>query len=393
MPTSYHSTILLILGLIGTAQAADPPRHASVLLWPGGAPQAAGKDLIDQPALTVHSPPPGKSNGAAIIVNPGGGYRTLASDHEGLQVAHWLNRIGVTAFVLRYRVRPKYEPAVSLLDAQRAIRYVRYHAQKYGISAKRIGMLGFSAGGHLSTAVGTMFDSGNPEAADPIDRVSSRPDFLVPVYPVVTGEIFNRPEYRPTHKLVTAQTPPAFLVQTHEDTTVTPVHPILFYQALLEAKVPAEMHIFGYGVHGLGLAPGDPDFNQWPELLARWLRRTGLLTDAERISLEGTVTLDGEPVPRGWVTFLPEDGNLPMARAVLSARDAGKFTIDRAHGPVPGRHRVEVHLTSKAPATNSEGRYSMEDAERFARAHPGDGSPIVLDLEPGQAVAIAIHTR
>jgi acetyl esterase/lipase len=390
---SRQLILVLVLGILNPTLAADSSQHSRILLWPDGAPQASGSEAIDQPALTFHPPPAGKSNGTAVIVNPGGGYRILASDHEGLQVARWLNRIGVTAFVLRYRVRPKYEPAVSLLDAQRAIRFVRYHAAKHGVSPRRIGMLGFSAGGHLTTAAGTHFDSGILEAADPIDRVSSRPDFIVPVYPVVSGEIFNRPEYAPTHTRVTARTPPTFLVQTHEDTTVSPLHPILFYKALLEHKVQAEMHIFGYGAHGLGLAPGDPDFNQWPELLARWLRRTGLLTDAERIAVSGSVTLDGEPVPHGWLTLLPEDPNAPIARALLNPRDGNKFTIPREQGPVPGRHRVELHRTSTVAARSNDGSYSMGDAERFSRLNPADASPIVVELAPGREISISVRSK
>lgn len=391
----------LLIGLafivfVGASHATEPPKRTEILLWPKGAPQAQGSEVTDQPAITVHLPPEGKANGAAVIVNPGGGYRILAADHEGLQVAKWLNRVGVTAFVLRYRVKPNYDSKVSLLDAQRAIRYVRSHAADYKISPKRIGMLGFSAGGHLTTAAGTTFDSGDPKAADPIDSASCRPDFIVPVYPAVDGTLFNRDlsdEYYPTEKRVTPKTPPAFIVQTNEDTTVIPTHPILFYEALLKAKVPAEFHIFGFGAHGLGLAPGDPDLNEWPNLLARWMRRSGFFTDAERIPIEGTVTIDGESLAMGWVTLIPENENSPIARASVGKNPEGKFVIDREHGPVAGRHRVEVYLTSRISPLNNKGEYSLDDAERYTKLNPGEKSPLVLDIKPGEKLTLAIKTK
>ena len=229
------------------------------LLWPDGAPEAAGDEAIDRPALTVHLPDPGNANGAGIIVNPGGGYRVLASDHEGLQVARWLNRAGIAAFVLRYRVGPKYHSDVSLLDGLRAVRYVRAHAAAWGVAPHRLGMLGFSAGGHLAAAVGTRYDAGQPDNADPVERENSRPDFVVPVYAVINGPVRGRKadEYTPADERVTADTPPAFIVHTHEDTIVSAEQSLLLYKALLDAGVEAELHVFGFGEHGLGLGVGD----------------------------------------------------------------------------------------------------------------------------------------
>ena len=157
------------------------------LLWPAGAPGAEGRESTDMPSISVHLPQPAKAIGTGIVINPGGGYRTLASDHEGLQVARWLNRQGIAAFVLKYRIGPKYTTETSLLDGLRAVRLVRANAGKLGISPTRLGMLGFSAGGHLVTAVGTRYDAGLASSADPVERVSSRPDFLVPVYAVTSG--------------------------------------------------------------------------------------------------------------------------------------------------------------------------------------------------------------
>jgi acetyl esterase/lipase len=171
---------LLFLSLWSAAMlaaGAETLHDSSVLLWPGGAPGAKGTEITDQPGLTIHLPTKEKATGAAVVVNPGGAYTKLASDHEGLQVARWLNSVGVTAFVLRYRLMPDYRPSVALHDAQRAIRYVRHNAATFGIDPDRIGMLGFSAGGHLASAAAIGLSAGDPGASDPIDRVSSRPDF------------------------------------------------------------------------------------------------------------------------------------------------------------------------------------------------------------------------
>jgi acetyl esterase/lipase len=380
-----------------TLEASVPhPKHDStVLLWPDGAPRAQGNDTADKPALSLHFPLQETATGTAVIVNPGGGYNVLASDHEGLQVARWLNSIGVMAFVLRYRLRPTYSPSIALLDAQRAVRYVRHHAAEYGISPKRIGMLGFSAGGHLASATGTEFDVGDPEAKDPIERMSSRPDFLVLVYAAISGKVFrqSRPEFVSTDKLVTADTPPTFLIQTHEDSVVSPEHSILFYQALLEEKVPAEMHVFGFGGHGLGLAPGDPDLAEWQPLLARWLRRAGFLADGTRTAVKGSVKLDGAPLYWGWVTFIPENDHAPIARAYIHREASGEFSIDQPQGPFPGKHRVEVHLVSRDFSAPKAGAYSMEDAERYVHPNPSSVAPIAIDIVPGEEINIEITTK
>ncbi len=384
-------TILVLLGVPGGA-AAD---HRQVLLWPDGVPGADGDEAIDRPALTVHLAAPEHNTGAAVVVNPGGGYRILAADHEGLQVARRLNSFGINAFVLRYRLRPKYEPSFALLDAQRAVRYVRSRARELSIDPNRIGMLGFSAGGHLTTAAGTAFDDGDPEASDPIERVSSRPDFLAPIYAAVSGRLLrgNPQAYNDTDAKVTAATPPAFLVHTHTDPTVTPKHSLTFYRALLDAGVSAEMHIFAFGPHGTGLAPGDPDLGQWPALLRGWLRRQGFLSDAERAAVNGAVLLDGEPLYWGWVTLLPENENHPPATAYMGRRSGGKFKIAAGVGPSVGRHRVEAHRVAADFSDPTGGSYSLEDAEKFTKESPG-GDDLVVQIAPGvNEISIEIATK
>ena len=286
----------LFLG-VGFAQApANMPK--ADLLWPGGAPGAQGTEDIDKPSLAPYLVPAGRGTGTAVIVCPGGGYVHLAMDHEGDQIAKWFNSLGVTAFVLQYRLGPKYHHPVELGDAQRAIRTVRSKAAEYRLSPDRIGIMGFSAGGHLASTAGTHFDAGDAAAGDPIDRQSSRPDFLVLCYPVISfGEFGHQGSKRyllgdnPDPKLVaslsnetqvTARTPPTFLFHTTTDAAVPVENSVMFYAALRKAGVPAELHIYERGPHGVGLAPTDEVLSSWPARLADWLRVHGLLNAAAR---------------------------------------------------------------------------------------------------------------
>jgi len=277
----------LVLGL--------PPDVPKVeLLWPDGAPGAKGTEETDKPSLTVFLPPEGKANGTAGVICPGGGYQFLAVDHEGKQIGEWLNQHGVTAFMLKYRIAPRYRHPAPLQDAQRAIRTVRARAKEWNVDPKRVGIWGFSAGGHLASTAGTHFDDGKPDAADPVEKVSCRPDFLILCYPVVTleppythgGSRQNLLGKDPDPKLVeslcnekqvTARTPPTFLFHTDEDKAVPPENSILFYTALKKAKVPAELHVYEKGQHGVGLAQKLPAASSWPDRLADWLKGRDLL--------------------------------------------------------------------------------------------------------------------
>ena len=285
--------LALVLPL-AAALAQQPPTHKVELLWPGGAPGAVGTEDSDKPSLTIY-PAPGKSAvQTGVIVCPGGGYGYLAKDHEGDQIARWLNSIGIQAFLLQYRIAPRYHYPAPVLDAQRAIRFVRTHAAGYHISASRIGIWGFSAGGHLASTTGTHFDSGDPQAADPVDRFSSRPDFMILAYPVISfttpythlGSMHNLLGEHPDPRLVeslsnetqvTAQTPPTFLFHTSEDHGVPAENSVLFYLALHKAGVPAELHIYERGPHGVGLASTDAVLATWPARLKDWLEIRGLL--------------------------------------------------------------------------------------------------------------------
>lgn len=266
----------------------------TLLLWPNGAPGALGSEDVDKPTLTVHLPAVSNATKTGVIVAPGGGYQHLAIVKEGEDVARWLNARGVAAFVLTYRLGPRYHHPVELQDAQRAIRMVRANAAQYGIEPDHLGMWGFSAGGHLTATAGTKFDSGNSSAADPIERQGSRPDFLILAYPVITLEapfahigsrkylLGDTPDPALVASLsadtqVTPETPPTFLFATTDDATVPVMNSVLFYSALIKVGVPAEMHLFQHGAHGAGLAEANPQLREWPHLVAKWMREGGYM--------------------------------------------------------------------------------------------------------------------
>ena len=289
-----RKTVLAILLLVLTAGVSQAATHPTVLLWPNGAPGAQGNKPEDIPTLTIYLPAPEKAVRTGVVVCPGGGYVGLAMKKEGTDIAEWLNSIGIAAFVLKYRLGPRYHHPIEMWDGQRAMRYVRYHAKEYGISPNRIGIWGFSAGGHLASTVGTHFDNGKAQAPDPIDRVSCRPDFMVLSYPVVTmmepyvhkgsrrALLGEHPDARLVRYLsnelqVTPETPPTFLFSTDDDTTVPCENSVQFFLALRKNHVPAEMHIFEPGPHGVGLAPTRAALSIWPTLLANWFRTRGLL--------------------------------------------------------------------------------------------------------------------
>jgi len=275
----------------------------TVRLWPGDAPQARGNACEDIPTLTIFEPQTGHDNGSAVVIFPGGGYGGLAANLEGRQVADWFAQRGFRAFILSYRLTSHgYVLPVPLLDARRAIQTVRARARDYHINPNRIVVIGFSAGGHLAALAGTQFVPGSLAAEDPIERVSSRPDQLVLVYPWIGGissdtshlsycKTFNlmdrcealRASFSPD-LFVTKETPPTFWVHTFDDETVPVEQGLRFYEALVKAGVPSEGHIFPHGAHGSGFGRGDAVLDQWPALLETWLRTQGLLTKDESVA-------------------------------------------------------------------------------------------------------------
>jgi acetyl esterase/lipase len=264
-----------------------------VRLWEGEAPGAVGTDDRDIPTLSVFRPEEDKANGAAVVVCPGGGYGGLA-EHEGKPVAEWLNSIGVTGLVLKYRLGPRYHHPAMMNDVNRAVRLVRARAEEWKLDPKRIGVLGFSAGGHLTSTAVTHFDGGDESAKDPVERVSCRPDFGILIYPVITLEgpyvhVGSRRnllgadaspdlvEFMSSEKQVTDKTPPCFLVHTATDTGVPFQNSLLFAEALRAHGVPVELHVFDHGPHGFGLGKNDEVLKTWPKLCETWMRGHGWL--------------------------------------------------------------------------------------------------------------------
>ncbi len=267
----------------------------TLALWPKGAPGALGSAAHDSPSLICYPAHPKNGSGTAVVICPGGGYRALAMNHEGQQVAAWLNSLGISAYIVTYRLSTHgYRHPAPLLDGQRAIRTVRANAGKWSLDPDKIGVLGFSAGGHLAATLGTQPAPQTENSPDKIEQVRGNPDFMLLLYPVIafdeahthrgSQEALLGPDAGQTlldslsaEKSVGPHTPPTFLVHTSEDNAVPPENSIAFYLALRKAKVPAELHVFEHGKHGLGLGPDSLPFSAWPGLCSVWLKKKGYI--------------------------------------------------------------------------------------------------------------------
>ncbi|QQS47364.1 MAG: alpha/beta hydrolase [Acidobacteriota bacterium] len=275
----------LLFATSTSGQTTNEP--APIPLWPDGAPGAQGSNPEDIPSIQLYRPE--NQTGAAIVVCPGGGYQHLAR-HEGHNIALWLNSLGITAVVLKYRLAPKYHHPSMMQDVLRAIRYTRSKAEEWKIDINRVGVMGFSAGGHLASTAATHWDEGQSDTGDGIDRLSSRPTLAILCYPVITlgepsvhtgsrrnllGENPSREllDLMSNEKQVNERTPPTFLFHTEDDKAVPVENSLLFAAALRKAGVPYEMHIYEKGRHGVGLAQDNPALKSWPGLLADWLRK------------------------------------------------------------------------------------------------------------------------
>jgi acetyl esterase/lipase len=287
----------IILAIVSNATMAALSPHEVVLLWPDGAPGAKGNEDGDKPSLTLYLPPKDKANGATVVIFPGGGYGHLAMDHEGHQIAEWLNSLGVAGFILKYRHSRSgagYGHPGPIQDAQRAVRMVRGHEKEWNVDPDRIGIIGFSAGGHLASSVGTHFQTRYSEAKDAIDELSCRPDFMILGYPVISftewythkgsrknllGEnpVPELVENFSNEKQVTSETPPTFLFLADDDKGVPAENSVYFYLALRKAKVPAELHIYEKGGHGFGPGKGKGACSSWMARCADWMKGRGIL--------------------------------------------------------------------------------------------------------------------
>ena len=285
---------LLLLTTAARPVSAQPVGAApdTVLLWPDGAPEAVGDAPEDRPTLTIHRPAPERATGTSVVICPGGGYAMLAMEKEGHAVARWFNSMGITAFVLKYRLGPRYHHPAQLQDVQRALRYVRAHADTLDVAPDHLGLMGFSAGGHLAATAATLFDRSFGAPQDSLRALSARPDLAILAYPVISFTedyahagsrrmlLGDDPDPELTQRLspeqhVSARTPPTFLFSTDTDTAVPPENSVAFYLALRQAGVPAELHVYERGPHGVGLAPEDVALSSWPDRLADWLALQG----------------------------------------------------------------------------------------------------------------------
>jgi len=353
-------------------------------LWPDKAPHANGESEKDQPAVWVYEASEPKT-GTAVVICPGGGYAVHAVDHEGTQPARWFNRMGVTVFVLRYRLAP-YRHPVPLLDAQRALRYVRHHAADYGLNTDRIGIMGFSAGGHLASTAATHFDNGDEDADDPVDRKSCRPDFVILGYPVVSFQdevthrgsvrnlLGNSPDEEQLNLLsnemqVTKESPPAFLFHTAEDTAVPVENNLRYFAACRAAGVPAELHVFQHGQHGVGLANQHPALSGWISQAGNWLRQNGLLTSEPTQPLRGVVSVDGMNLPWGTVALKSANEHFPVGWSMVMR---GKYSIPESAGILPGEYTASI-----VDMGDVQPQPTVPDAKPHSRT-------IKVQIEPGQ---------
>lgn len=305
----------IFMAVISTSVSAD---SHEIKLWPAGTPNAPEKvtpevvrergtpaktnrsiNNVHEPTITVYLPAKEKANGTAVVICPGGGYGGLAIDHEGHDIARWFNEIGVAGIVVKYRLpRPKghvYGRHAPLMDAQRALRLTRHHAKEWNIDANRVGIMGFSAGGHLASTVATHFDKTDVPlgADDAISKVNAKPDFAVLIYPVISfqpqiahgGSRNNLVGSDASKELldrysnemqVSKSTPPVFLISTTDD-GVKSENSVVFYLACKKHRVPVEMHIFEKGGHGYSMKLKDKPVSVWPELMKSWMEQRGLL--------------------------------------------------------------------------------------------------------------------
>jgi acetyl esterase/lipase len=411
IPSIIASLVFAALPTQGGEQksSANDQSPPVIKLWPNGAPGATGDSDEDTPAIIPYLPAPDKNTGAGVLICPGGAFTNRAVNHEGVLIAQWLKARGIAGFVLRYRIRPLYTPNDSTQDALRGLRYLRANAAEFHIDPNRIGVIGFSAGAELATFAVFKPAPAQPEAVDPIDRVSSQADFMVLAYgssPMPTS-------------LNTGETPipPTFMFCTAED--MGHLRGMMeLYAGLVRAKVPVETHFFVNGEHGVGFAEGDPVLGEWPNLMFNWMRAGGLLTAQPRVAVGGIVKVNGEPLPHGYVIFTPVDKNgaPPVTAYVFNTGPTpGQFTIRQNQGLVPGRYRVEVRQNAtrwlsnsrneviikmnqklRAGAATETDRQEWNDYARkrdlspniegqrvYRRQRPKDKTDLVVEIKPG----------
>jgi len=416
--TGLLLTLISIIIAINTSaqKLADP-----ILLWPNGAPGATGNGDEDKPAIIPFIPEQSKQNGAAVLVVPGGGFTIRAVDHEGVLVAQWLKDHGITAFLLRYRLRPLYTRNEWIKDGQRAMQYIRAHANQYKLSTDRVGAIGFSAGATLIADMTLNTTPAQTIATDPLDRFTSKPDFLILAYGSM--RIPNNADSSSV-----ASFPPTFMYGTVEDRSSNGGMQEMFSR-LYRANVPVEAHFFQNGIHGTGFALGDPVLGQWTNLLHNWLAVGGFLTNKPQVALSGVVKLDGSPLVKGMVILTSvENRNAPPVIVYINntgTAELGRFLMPKEQGPVEGKYKVEVRQDATRWTSNSrepfminmmdkQSKGTLTDVDRkewgeylrkrdlspsiynqriYPRKHPTDKQDYVLNIKNGEEVLIEVFSK
>jgi len=412
----------LLIGLIAFASTASAQKLSDpILLWPNGAPGATGTSDEDKPAVIPFIPDAAKRNGAAVLVVPGGGFTIRAVDHEGVLVAQWLKEHGITAFLLRYRLRPLYSRNDWVKDGQRAMQYIRAHAVDYHISTHRIGAVGFSAGSNLIPDMILSSVINQSVTADPLDQYSVKPDFMILAYGAM--RITDMAD-----SIIKKNFPPTFMYGTVEDRS-SQGGMIDMYSRLYRAGVPVEGHFFQNGIHGTGFAVGDPVLGQWTNLLHNWLAVGGFLTDKKQISLAGVVKLDGSPLLKGMVILTPmDDVQAPPVIVYINNTGTGelaRFLVPKNQGPVEGRYKVEVRQDATRWTSNSREPFMIEmmskqskgtltDTDKkewgeylrkrdlspsiynqriYSHQHPNDKKDYMINIKEGKEVLIEVFSK
>jgi hypothetical protein len=413
---SIHVALFVLTSTTIAQKLADP-----ILLWPEGAPGATGSTDEDKPAVIPFIPEASKRNGAAVLVVPGGGFTIRAVDHEGVLVAQWLKDQGITAFVLRYRLRPLYTRTDWVKDGQRAIQYIRSHADEYHISSDRVGTVGFSAGANLIADMALNPIQGQTHATDRLDRFSTIPDFLILAYGAMQIPAN-------VDSAVVARLPRTFMYGTAEDAGSLKGM-IEFHSRLFNAGVPVEAHFFQNGVHGSGFAIGDPVLGEWPRLMHNWMAVCGLLTGKPQCSFSGLVKLNRAPLLKGMIIFTPvNDPGAPPVVVYMNntgTGELGRFSVPRERGPIEGKYRVEVRQDATRWTSNSRDPFmikmmtkqrdgiltdqdkkewgeflrkrdlspSIENQRVFSRQRPNDKDDYVVDIKEGEDILIEVFSR
>jgi acetyl esterase/lipase len=409
--------ILSVITSVACAQNIVEP----LLLWPDGAPGATGNSDEDKPAVIPFIPDVANRNGAAVLVVPGGGFTIRAVDHEGVLIAQWFKEHGITAFLLRYRLRPLYGRNDWVKDGQRAMQYIRSHAAEYQINPNHIGAIGFSAGANL---IADMTLNGAPALVtetDPLDHISSKSDFMILAYGA----------YRISDladSLISKKMPPTFMYGTVEDRS-SQTGMLDMYSRLYKARVPVEAHFFQNGIHGTGFALGDPVLGQWTTLLHNWLRGGGFLTDKLQKPLTGVVKLDGTSLVKGMIILTPEKNSHEPPVVIYinntGTGELGRFLVPEKQGAVEGKYKVEVRLDAIRWISNSRepfmiqmmdkqskgtltemdtkewGEYirkrnlspSIDKQRIYSRQHPSDKHDYIIDIKNGADILIEVFSK